>query len=101
MVADACGDAGRNFGRADFSDAVAERSGFTAGDGDADEWQENSIGAKNLAEFTFTNVTWVDTAVVDDWAEARAAEAEFCMRVFTVDELNVIRGGESVFMPVA
>ena len=90
MVADACGDAGRNFGRADFCDAVAERGGFTAGDRDADERQENPIRAENLAEFTFANVARVDTTVVDDWTEARAAEAKLRMRIFAVDEINVI-----------
>ena len=90
VVADARGDAGGNLCRADFCDAVTECGGFAAGDRDADERQENPVGAENLAEFAFTDVARVDAAVVDNRAEARAAEAEFRMRIFAVDQIDVV-----------
>jgi len=89
MVANACRDACRNLRGGNLHDAVAEFLAFAARDRDAYEREEDAVGAKHLAEFTFVNVKRADLFVVHDGTESRAAEAHFGMRILLLQVVNV------------
>ena len=100
MTSDSGADSGRDFGGCNLYQIVTHAGAFPCGYGDSSKWQEEPISTDHLQKLGFVDIHGIDSVVIDDRTEPWTGEGNFCMRVFTLQEVSMISGCEGILAEV-
>lgn len=105
MTANIGVNAGRDFGGADVHSGVAESLALAGGDGHADLWMIDAVGAHDLQELRFVHgvgdvFAGIGFFFVYKRTDAWHTDSEVGFREFLLSEFDVQAGGESVLTEI-